>query len=192
MKYNLPMSKKTIRRGASRADWLDAGMNALTQSSVDGITIERLARSLGIAKAGFYWHFKNREEYVTKLLENWLHEVTEVVTDNTALLAMEPKSRLVAAAEIIHDNDLIRSEASILLLANKDKLAAKVVRKAIRLRLDFISSTLAELGFTGDDLSMRAMLFVCYHSTESMLFRNISRKQRRELIVRQIDLLTTP
>ena len=45
------------------------------------------------------------------------------------------------------------------------------------------------LGFTGDDLEMRSMLFVCYHAWESPMFREISRKRRREQIAKRIELL---
>ena len=37
---------------------------------------------------------------------------------------------------------------------------------------------------------MRAMLFVCYHSWEAPMFREISRKRRRDLIARRIEFLT--
>ena len=49
----------------------------------------------------------------------------------------------------------------------------------------------AELGFKGDDLEMRTMLFVCYHSLELPMFPEISSERRRELIARRIELLTS-
>jgi AcrR family transcriptional regulator len=186
------MSKKLKGRGVSRLQWLDAGLDALTRFPVSGIRIEKLARSLGITKAGFYWHFKNREDYIAQLLEHWLHKVTKAIAKNPDILAMEPKERLIATAEIIHDNDLARAEPSIQLLATQDKAIAKVVRKANKIRLEYISNTLEEMGFKGDDLAMRAMLFVAYHSWETTVFHDISSKRRRELIARRVDLLTTP
>jgi len=186
------MSKKIKSRGVSKLQWLDAGLDALTRSSVSGIRIEKLAHSLGIAKAGFYWHFKNREDYIVQLLEHWLHKVTEAIAKNPDFLTLEPRIRLIATAEIIHDNDLARAEPSIQLLATQDKAIAKVVRKANKIRLEYISNTLEELGFKDDDLAMRAMLFVAYHSWETTVFHDISRKRRRELIARRVDLLTTP
>ena len=48
-----------------------------------------------------------------------------------------------------------------------------------------------QLGFKSDDLEMHTMLFDCYHSWESPMFREISRKRRRELITRRIELLTS-
>jgi hypothetical protein len=68
---------------------------------------------------------------------------------------------------------------------------AREVKKANRIRLDFVRGALTEPGFTGDDLDMRAMLFVCYHTWEGPMFREISRKRRRKLIAKRVELLTS-
>jgi AcrR family transcriptional regulator len=185
------MGKESASRGISRLQWLDAGLDALTRFPATDIKVDSLAHALGIARAGFYWHFKNRENYITQLLEHWLHKVTEAIIKNPDILAMAPKTRLIVTAEFIHDNDLARAEPSILLLAAQDKSAAKVVRKANKLRLQYVSNALEEMGFEGDDLTMRAMLYIAYHSWETTVFSDVSRKRRRELIVRRIELITS-
>lgn len=101
------MSQK-IRRGISKAEWLEAGLQALCTGSVTDITVEGLARSLGIAKAGFYWHFKSRDDLLHQLLDYWVHEITEVAAENPQLLALEPKKRLITIAEMIPDGVLGR------------------------------------------------------------------------------------
>jgi hypothetical protein len=72
----------------------------------------------------------------------------------------------------------------------QDAGAARAVKKVNQLRLDFIGNAFSELGFTGDDLDMRTMLFVGYHSGESIIFREVSKKRRRQMITKRIDLLT--
>ena len=183
------MKKQKTRRGVSKAEWLEAGLEALSEGGVAGLSVEGLARSLGITKAGFYWHFKSRDDLLRQLLDHWTHEITEVVTSNPELLALKPKSQLIMAAEMIIDYDLTRYEMGIRQWALQDAEAARAVRKANRLRLEFARDALSELGFKGDDLEVRAMLFVCYHSWESPMFREISRKRRRELITKRIELL---
>ncbi len=182
-------AKGTGRRGVSKGQWLDAGLDALASGSVSEITIERLARSLGIAKAGFYWHFENREDLLRQMLDHWAHELTGVVTSNAQLRELEPRSRLISTAEMILDYDLADLDMAIRQWALQNADAARAVRKVTRMRLDFVCSALSELGFRGDDAEMRAMLFVVYHSWESSTFRWISRKRRRELIESRIDLL---
>ena len=91
---------------------------------------------------------------------------------------------------MILDFDLTRYEIAFRQWALQDAGAARAVKKANRLRLNFIREAFSELGFKGDDLETRTMLFVCYHSMESSMFKEISRKQRRDQIRKRIDLLT--
>jgi AcrR family transcriptional regulator len=185
------MNKNKMQRGKSEAEWLEAGLQALSSTGVTGVTVEGLARSLGIARAGFYWHFKNRDDLLRQLLNYWTHELTEVASENPELFAFEPKKRLTRLAEMILDYDLARYDMAFRQWALHDMKAAGGVRKVNRIRLNFVRSAFAELGFAGEDLEMRTMLFVCYHSWESSMFREMSRKQRRKLIARRIELLTS-
>ena len=92
---------------------------------------------------------------------------------------------------MILDYELTRYEIAIRQWAVQDTEAARAVRKVNRIRLDFVRKALSELGFTGDDLDMRTMLFVCYQSWESPMFREISLKRRRQLIAKRIELITS-
>jgi len=178
-------------RGVTKAEWLKAGLKTLSERGSAGLTVEGLAQGLGIAKAGFYWHFKNRDDLLRQLLDHWVHETTEVVTADVGMQALEPRSRLARTAEMVLEHDLGRYDMATRQWALHDRVAARAVRQVNRIRLDFVRRAFCELGFTGDDLDMRAMLFVCYHTWESSMFREISRKRRRELIAKRIDLLTS-
>ena len=185
------MADKNSHRGVTRAEWLDMALKSVCTKGISGLSVQGLARSLGIAKAGFYWHFKDRDELLRQLLHYWVHEITEVITKNVEVLALEPKSRLVRTAELIVENDLTRYEISIRQWALEDQEAARSVRKSNRMRLDFVRGAFSELGFKGGDLETRAMLFTCYHTCEGPMFREISRKRRRELIAKNIEILTS-
>lgn len=184
------MTDNNRQRGVSKAEWLRAGLDTLFLGGVTALTVEGLARSLGIAKAGFYWHFKNRDDMLRQLLDYWTHENTKVASENPQLLALEPKNRLVALSEMILDYDLARYEIPIRQWALTDAGAARAVRRVNRIRLDFVRMAFSEMGFKNEDLEMRTMLYVCYHSWESSMFRDISRKRRRAQILGRIELLT--
>ena len=184
------MAKPTRKRGVSKAEWLEAGLAALREGSVAEVTIERLARSLGIAKAGFYWHFESRDELLRQMLDHWTHELTEVVTGNPELRRLDPRSRLIATSEMIVDYDLAGLDTAIHQWALQDAAAARAVRRVNKKRLDWVRRALQELGFEGDAVEMRAMLFVGYHVGESSAFCEISPKRRRQLIASRVAMLT--
>ena len=92
---------------------------------------------------------------------------------------------------MILEYNFTRYEIPIRQWALQDAMAARVVKKVNRIRLDFIGGAFSELGFKGDDLDMRTMLFTCYHTWEAPMFREVSRKRRRELIAKRMELLTS-
>jgi AcrR family transcriptional regulator len=178
------------QHGVSRAEWLQASAKILESHSIVDVKIESLARALNVSKSGFYWHFKNRNELLDHLLEYWLHEVTEVITENPELLELDPVKRLCRTAEIILDYNLVRYDIGIRQWALSNEKVAEVVASVNQKRMDFVGGALQELGFTGEDLEMRTLLFVCYHSCESIMFREIPPERRRQLIEKRVDLIT--
>ena len=143
------------------------------------------------SRSGFYWHFESKDDLSSQLLDYWEQELTEVVTENEAFLALAPTDRLIKTAETILERDLTRYEIAIRHWALQNKRAARVVKRVTTARLEYLRRTFSELGFTGDDLEMRAMLFTCYHTWERPMFGNIPRKRLRNLIASRIELLTT-
>jgi len=55
--------------------WLDAGLAALAGGGPDAVRIESLARSLGVTKGGFYWHFADRPAFLDAMLDRWEQRV---------------------------------------------------------------------------------------------------------------------
>ncbi len=173
----------------SKAQWLETALDVLVTDGIDGVRVEVLAKRLHISKSGFYWHFQNREDLLRTLLDHWRHEITEIISMNPEVRELDPKSRLIRINEMVHDFGLTRYELSIRQWALRDKDAARSVRKVNQIRRDFVGKAFSELGFKGDELEMRTMLFVGYVSMEEPMFREISRKRRRELINRRVELL---
>jgi len=66
--------------------------------------------------------------------------------------------------------------------ARLDSHVHKVVKKAVKIRLDYLRGIFAELGFEGDELEMRTRLFVCYHSWEDTMFPDLSDQKHSKLL----------
>ncbi len=60
--------------------------------------VERLAKQLGVAKSGFYWHLKNRHALLMELLRYWEEEYTGVVIAEARLKELSPRDRLLEIA----------------------------------------------------------------------------------------------
>lgn len=58
----------------TKQDWLEAGLAVLGESGAAALTVDRLARHLGVTKGSFYHHFENYQDYKEHLLAFWEQE----------------------------------------------------------------------------------------------------------------------
>ena len=182
------MAKNTHRR-VSKDDWLAQALEILAAEGEGGIRVERLARDLHIAKSGFYWHFKDRRDLLSKVLDYWAYEYTGVVAQNQQLQRASPESRLNQAARLIRVHNLTKYDVSMRAWAERDAMAAEAVAQVYQMRLDYIREAFRELGFKGDELEMRTRLYVCYHSWEAATFGGESERKLARLQKLRIKLL---
>ncbi len=183
------MTKITKAR-VSKQDWFSVALEALATSGVESVRVERLAKQLGVAKSGFYWHFKDRDALLRQLLRYWEEEYTRVVIADARLKEFSPRDRLLAIARMIRKHDLGKYDIFFQAWANSDVTARKAVSRVIDLRLSYLRETFRELGLSGDELEMRTMLFVAYHSSEATAFSHMPTRKLKRLVKRQIDLLS--
>ena len=189
---NPAMTKSRRKDRVSKDQWLARALEVFTREGEPGVRIEALARDIGVAKAGFYWHFKDRADLLDQLLDYWAHEYTEVVTSNEALLQLPAAERLLAVMEMIWEHNLAGLDLHFHVWARKEAKVARKVQQVLRKRLDYLTSIFSEAGFSGDELEMRARLFVAYTSNETLMFRFKSKEQARRLLKRRWRLLLAP
>ena len=172
----------------TRDQWLTRALELFARTGEGGLRVEDLARSLGVSKSGFYFHFKDREDFLQQLLKHWAHEYTEVVTRNPLLLMTPPRERLVMISTLVFEQNLTEFDAAMHVWSNKDPHIAKKVRKVFAMRLAFAGKAFAELGFEGDDLEMRTRVFISALSGERQIFgANQKTAQRyRELRIKML------
>ena len=180
LKMKPPKTNKIKR--ISKDQWLAKALDTLGSSGVEAVKIERLAKAFGISRSGFYWHFENRQDLLEHLLDYWVRQYTGVVTDNPDVTKLDPKKRLLTTMEMIRDKQLTKYDLAMNSWARLDSHVHKVVKKVVKMRLDYLRGIFAELGFEGDELEMRTRLFVCYHSWEDTMFPDLSDQKHSKLL----------
>lgn len=183
-KKNQPRRKKV--------DWLRAALAVFENEGIEGVRVERLARDLNVAKSGFYWHFKDRDQLYDELLGLWEKESTQVVTSSGEIVSLPPKDRLLRTALMIWEHDLARFDLPFQAWARGNPKVLAKVNRIYDQRLTWIRRMFRELGFKGADLEMRTRLFVGYHSWERTAFPQQSKVQAKRMIRRRIKLLVSP
>jgi AcrR family transcriptional regulator len=183
----LPGQKKTKR--VSKLDWLEKALVTLERDGINAVKIEHLAKEFKVSRSGFYWHFKNRQGLIRSMVEYWGEEYTSRVMANSKVLNAKPKERLYNIMEMILENDLTRLDLQMRIIAEKDPVAWEMVDQVYQKRLAFLRSTFSEMGFEGEELEMRTHLFVCYHTWEGVMFRDLSKASRVKWLKLRVELL---
>jgi AcrR family transcriptional regulator len=123
--------------------WIQAGIARLASDGIESVRIELLARDLRVSKGSFYWHFRDREDLLGKILAHW-------ETDERNRL--EPAADTAASrwAWFVEQNsttERVRMELAIRTWARKDEKVAACLATADKQRTRFIADVLREIGF---------------------------------------------
>lgn len=124
-----------------RNDWLKAARITLLKGGVEAVRVEKLARTLHVTKGSFYWHFKDREELLDLLLEEWEGEMAEIVprlgrgSARETLLTLV--RLLVERARLSEEGD-VPSDAAIFAWATVSPDVARRVDRAEQKRINLL------------------------------------------------------
>ena len=160
------MVELKIKKRISREQWLSRGLELFAKHGADGLRVERLAKSLDIAKSGFYCHFSDRQDFLKHILDHWAHEYTEVITMNMQLMKSSPRERISTAMTMVFEQNLAEYDAAIEMWSRSDKSVARKRKGVIEKRLKFFRDAFEELGFKGDDLEMRTRVCAVFQMSE--------------------------
>lgn len=177
------------RKRTSKSEWFAAALEFLEREGIAGVRVDVLAKSLGIARSGFYWHFKDRDALLQELLDYWTHEFTEVISTNPKMLEAEPHRALEETVRLVRDYELSRYDLAFVAWGRRDRKVAERVQQVFDMRLAFIRKHFSRLGFRGNELEMRSRLFLCYHMWERSTFSHDSERKLKTLLSSRMALL---
>jgi AcrR family transcriptional regulator len=128
-------------------DWLRAASRRLASDGVDFVRIELLARDLGVSKGSFYWHFRDREDLLAKLLGQWEREEADWLDAPVAGIH-SAASRWARFVNRCAAPDRLRLEAAIRSWARKNARVASRVKAIESRRGSYLEGILRETGFS--------------------------------------------
>jgi AcrR family transcriptional regulator len=164
------MVEAPAKKRVSQEQWLSKGLELFAISGAEGLRVEKLARALGIAKSGFYCHFKDRDDLLNHILDYWAHEYTEVITENPMLQHLPARERLLLLMTMVYEQNLTEFDAAMDMWSRSNKLVARKRKRVIDMRLKFVRDALGQLGFKGDDLEMRTRVLAGFQMGERQIF----------------------
>lgn len=146
----------------TRERWIEAGMEVLGKQGVEGVRVEQLAKDLNVTKGSFYWHFKDRDELLQAMLDQWRWQNTVGIMEFVGS-SEDPTSRLLKLARIpfsLENADPLG--LPLRLWARHDPRAGKALSEVDELRVRMKAQIFVACGFAAKDAHARAVLLYSY------------------------------
>lgn len=128
----------------TRTDWTDAAFGMFTAQGIAAVSVEALAKQLGATRGSFYWHFKDRADLITAVLEKWRAMTFDVVQELYEIA--DPNQRLRALLSMSFEDETWARRELDLLANTSDPHIGQAVERHTGERLDFIQHCLTEIG----------------------------------------------
>lgn len=189
-----PAKRAKPRRILSADDWIDAATDLLISKSVDAVRVETLAKELGITIGSFYYHFKDRNDLLSKMLKRWHERTTAQVVLSYGDLAPEDALHEILSLPF-HGLTARRAamvEFAIRAWARRDEMARQAVREVDEQRLAYYTKGFQKIGYGKAEASNRAFLVYSYQISQSLLWEVNDEKARKRQLNFAKELLLTP
>ena len=185
------VSSRTGRRLLTRDDWIRAAVAVVADHGVAGVSVDRLARTLGVTRGSFYWHFRNRRQLIDAVLEEWEQEYTTDLLPEAEAVD-DPVERLRLVFRDVYELPADQIEVTLHSAAD-DPLVAPTLARVIRTRLALLRRIFTELGLSEEEAADRAWLAYALYTGHHVLGRNDEiRTDRPAQLDRIVDLLASP
>lgn len=135
-------------------DWTDAGLRHLARDGFATLKADGLARTLGVSRGSFYWHFADVAAFHRAVLARWRERAVDGVV---AALDGPPEQRLRVLIERAFGAD-IRLERALRAWAQASAEVAAAVAAVDRERVRIIAGMIGGLGVPGPEAALRARL----------------------------------
>ncbi len=173
-----PRRRTEGRADAPRASltpdsWIDAATEVLVDRGIDHVRVDVLATQLGVTRGSFYWHFRDREDLLRRVLQAWRERATEQLTARLEQAATDPREQLRDVISLpVRGRAAARAariELAIRAWARRDAMARQAVDEADASRIGYVAQVFSALGFPIAEARARAFLLYAYVVGESLM-----------------------
>jgi AcrR family transcriptional regulator len=136
-------------------DWQEAALDAFAYGGLRAASIPSIARTLGVTKGSFYWHFGSLDDLIAGALAKWEKDDRETL--ETLEQLPDPHERL---REIFSQSmELRRPQALFVALSGSGvTVVEKALARMSENRLRVLNKAYRDLGFDAPSARERALL----------------------------------
>jgi AcrR family transcriptional regulator len=141
----------------TEADWAEAALQMIAESGLGALTVDALARRLGVTKGSFYWHFRGRAELLTAALARWEQRTTTEAMKGLDAIP-DASARLELLLDASSQPPRSRSLYAALAEAAEDPVVRQSLNRVASARIGYLDSCYRALGLAPPLARARALL----------------------------------
>lgn len=163
--------------------WIEAATEVLVDQGIDHVRVDVLAGQLGVTRGSFYWHFRDREDLLRRVLQAWSERATEQLTKRLVHARSDPREQVRDMISLPFRGRsaarAARIELAIRAWARRDEMARMALDAADASRIAYHEGVFRALGLAADEARRRGFLLYSYEIAESLLPRQGSAAERQ-------------
>ncbi|MBL0918730.1 MAG: TetR/AcrR family transcriptional regulator [Hydrogenophaga sp.] len=175
---------EAARHSLTPETWIEAATGVLVDQGIDHVRVDLLAQRLGVTRGSFYWHFKDREDLLRRVLQAWRETATENLTARLESAHEDPVAQLRDVISLPFRGRAAaraaRIELAIRAWARRDQMARFAVDEADASRIGYIAQVFSSQGFPVMEARSRAFLLYSYVVSESLMPTLSTKAQKDE------------
>ena len=140
----------------SAKDWLDQGLRALARSGFTALKAEPLAKTMGVSRGSFYWHFADIGAYHAAILKHWREVAAEQIIANLEAASGDDNPVQLLLRRAFGTKPAL--ENAVRTWATVDPAARSAVQAIDRRRLGYVEKLLSASGLPADVARPRAQI----------------------------------
>ncbi|MFG1932790.1 TetR/AcrR family transcriptional regulator [Mycobacterium sp. NPDC048908] len=174
-----------------RSTWIDAGLRALAAGGPDAVRVDLLAKTLGVTRGGFYWHFASREVFVDALLDAWEHASTDEVLERVETEGGDARVKVRKASMLTFSRELLPIDLAVRDWARRDRSVAERLRRVDNHRMAYLRAMIGTLSDDEDDVEARSMLAFSLAIASHFIAADHDGRSRAQVLERATQKLLT-
>jgi AcrR family transcriptional regulator len=182
--------KTTSTKVLQKDKWLSLALESITKTGEGVPSVEALCKSLGVSRGSFYWHFKDRRDFLRCLSEYWANYSVEQVIEKLSSFRGSAEDRLLFIMKMVIPQNRGRHYLNMRFLSMTEPEVEKVLKEFDKKRLSFVKNIFHEMGFRNAELDARTEAFVYFMTGEHVFLKNkpMTMKKLKQLW----DIFTVP
>ncbi|PCJ50905.1 MAG: hypothetical protein COA74_00065 [Gammaproteobacteria bacterium] len=144
---------------ATRDDWLNLGLDLLNKKGKSALVVEKMAKSLGVSKTSYYWHFKTRNNFLLELADYWVKVGTSYYIEASKKYKNHREKLFHLTKDVFIQGHTMNSIRSWRDVSKENSTIGNIVKNVETQRIQYIQLLLASEFDSNEALNRADMLY---------------------------------